>query len=1335
MTLKNKIKRRLRGFDRNGKRVELSQTDLLGRGEPVVVLGDAGMGKTTLLEEIGATKGHKYVHARRLLRTQNAKFLLEGATTLVIDALDELTVQNDGDAVDKVLEKLENGGSPNFILACRVADWRSATSIQAMSDSYGVEPLELFLEPISRDEAHSILSQSVGLEKAENVIKHFERNSLEELFGNPQTLKLIEAVAREEELPTSRTALFELSTKKIWAEHSRKKIGSPLSHIREEQALDVAGSTFASLILAGKRAVSRSTAFDLEEDDLPLAEISVFSKNEDLHAILESRLLTSNVEGNPDRFSYSHRSVGEFLAARWLAAEANTDRKRRRLLKLFHGQGLVPASLRGVHAWLANDSRLALEVIETDPMGVVEYGDTDDLSDDQARALLKSLLELGNRDPRYFDFEKTHSMPGIAKPSLRQDIQNLIISRATPFSLRAILLHSISGSPVAALLSQTLTEMVIDPEVTFYERRVAGNALPDLALNNDEWVQIFSKLHDLADEDSLRLALELLPGVEFLGISDQQLVELIVAFCGFSICEYPQKKTTRIGGVLWGLEMKLPVERIEPVLDTLADYLTALLPDNQDRHEDSDAINLVYTLTERRLALGKIEPLKLWHWLSCFGERRGFRKEAQKTISDWLVDNDDVRREIQHFALLEEVGPRTVWMRGWRLRDSLTGLYPSEADIIALLGSLDPTTEASEDRWKDLVRLCPHDGERGKSVRNAAVVFATDPEGRQFLERLANPETPEWQIEQDERDRKHREETQDRWAEHRTNFLEQIDDLRAGKYREVVNPAQAYLNLFTDMGNDVPAHERVEQWLGTELQEAAFQGFEAYLTDENSKPTAKEIAVSYAESKRWAAAYIFVAAAAERVRNGKSFDDLSNERLLAVLLEIRFTHILDHAGIDEVAEKVEQEVRKRSGMWEGYWRLRIEPQLAAGKDHVDGLYEIARSADHAQLAVPLAMEWLERYPNISHQAEIELVDCLIAARKFEFLKRLANDRRKPEPADEQRCRDWDAVAFLVDFENVQEQLKGTYESEPQFLWNLRARLGRRNDESSPTLLSAEQLSWIVRNFRTIWPAVPHPRGGTTGDVNPWDATEFLTALINRLGGLTSPEAKKELSALSDATCDSYTDHLKRAFAEQAQKVVEENYTPFTISELASVLTDGPPSSAEQLQAVMLEELIVAQSKIRSHPADWYRDFFENGVPKDEEACRDTLLKMFGDYPNGILCEPEGHLADDKRVDIKCTISQLMLPIEIKGQWRNELWTAADAQLDRLYSSDWRTGRKGIYLVIWFGTDVPKQKKLRSPKKGANLPTSADELRLALIENSDIAKTGSIEIFVLDLARP
>ena len=127
--------------------------------------------------------------------------------------------------------------------------------------------------------------------------------------------------------------------------------------------------------------------------------------------------------------------------------------------------------------------------------------------------------------------------------------------------------------------------------------------------------------------------------------------------------------------------------------------------------------------------------------------------------------------------------------------------------------------------------------------------------------------------------------------------------------------------------------------------------------------------------------------------------------------------------------------------------------------------------------------------------------------------------------------------------------------------------------------------------------------------------------------------------------------------------------------------------------------------------------------------------MIGDYPLGVLCAPEGHLADDRRADIQCTISELMLPIEIKGQWHPDLWSAAETQLDRRYAPDYRADRRGIYLVLWFGKDVPPSKQLKGQSRGVKRPSSPVELAVRLRAKLPPRLQALIEIVVLDLSDP
>ncbi|MBC8057964.1 MAG: hypothetical protein H7Y61_15435 [Rhizobiales bacterium] len=109
---------------------------LIGIGSSLVLLGEAGMGETALTEWLDWQDGYRQCTAKQLIRHANPAALLGNARVLVIDALDEVRAQRDGDAVDLVLTALGRLGHPQFVLSCRVADWRSATGIEAIRQDY-----------------------------------------------------------------------------------------------------------------------------------------------------------------------------------------------------------------------------------------------------------------------------------------------------------------------------------------------------------------------------------------------------------------------------------------------------------------------------------------------------------------------------------------------------------------------------------------------------------------------------------------------------------------------------------------------------------------------------------------------------------------------------------------------------------------------------------------------------------------------------------------------------------------------------------------------------------------------------------------------------------------------------------------------------------------------------------------------------------------------------------------------------------------------------------------------------------------------------------------------
>jgi hypothetical protein len=730
--------------------------------------------------------------------------------------------------------------------------------------------------------------------------------------------------------------------------------------------------------------------------------------------------------------------------------------------------------------------------------------------------------------------------------------------------------------------------------------------------------------------------------------------------------------------------------------------------------------------------MGTVEHAKLWSWLEPFESSAGSDSKTRAKLDQLLDQDAALRLGVLRYVLLEQPGEGTPWARYCDLADRSAGFAPTPADIITLLSELDPT-KLDDERWRDLLQLTRHDADHGAEVRAAAYCFAA---GRSdeiaWIDDLAKPRVYEWQVKQQQREQECRQQQAEQHAKQRLEFTGRLDAVRRGEYGSVVVLGMAYLGMYQDIGgNDVPAHERLRQWLGAEVEDAAQVGFETFLAIDPPHPDADEIAASYAQGKQWEAGYIIVAALAERHRKGVGFTDLNDERVLAGLFILRKTKIDDHAGIPGLEDAVEKEVRDR-GLWTSAMRRYLEPQLQVRQTYVDGLRVLMHDETTEQIATDLAAEWLVRFPDLPVDPEAELIDRLIRSQRFGDLRSLYST--KLGLGDHARRLNWTAVGLLVDF-NVMVAKLATAPVERDLLWHVRDRAsgGYRNHLVT---LSAEQLEWLITSFRTLWPMTGYPSHVRVGDSNPWDASEFLGTMTRRLGMDAGEAATAALHRLVEATPDGYTRMIRTVAAEQERLRVESTYTPPTLAAVAAIARERAPSDIRDLQAFMLEELAVVQAKIKGDDTDSWRGFFDDTkVPYDEERCRDHLLGLLRQGSPGVTLEPETHVADDKEVDITCTAGQIRLPIEIKGQWHPKLWKAADAQLDKLYAQDWRACGYGIYLVLWFGDRLSSHKSLQRPGRGLPALSTAEELRDMLASSSQAAREGRVSIVVLDLERP
>lgn len=140
------------------------------------------------------------------------------------------------------------------------------------------------------------------------------------------------------------------------------------------------------------------------------------------------------------------------------------------------------------------------------------------------------------------------------------------------------------------------------------------------------------------------------------------------------------------------------------------------------------------------------------------------------------------------------------------------------------------------------------------------------------------------------------------------------------------------------------------------------------------------------------------------------------------------------------------------------------------------------------------------------------------------------------------------------------------------------------------------------------------------------------------------------------------------------------------------------------------------------------------TPKSENSGTDTLITLLTPHLQAldVRLEPEMHMARDKRADIGATYSdKLKILIEVKRNYHSEVWTAAEHQLQKLYTPDPQSDGYGIFLVFWFGEKCKTSMPLH-PTRGIR-PCSASEMELWLNDAIAPDARSKIKCFVIDVS--
>lgn len=1099
----------------------IQDTEAPNLGRVVVVVAEPGGGKTAFAKALRDSCGAQYFTASGFALLDSTTLEMANEDLVIVDGLDEIAGKRWGEGVNRVLQRLREVKCPRVLITCRAAEWEGARNKSLIKDLFGEEPVQIQFAPFSFEELVSLVETFEPDISARHFLGEAKNRDLEEMLGNPESLRLLLSTVQGGTWPRTRTDLFELATQNLTRETNERLKTSDL--IDRSRLIEAAGEIFASIMLSGQNGV------DLVETIPGFQRLGDFGGegSESRRAVLNTRLFRSDGE---TRLAPAHRMIAEYLGARWLGEKLRAQALSvRRLTAVIAPDGFVRTDLRGLHAWLAT---LALSefrgaAIDRDPYGVLRYGDPAGFAISEKRKLLAALSELAEDDP-YFRASEGGTSPAITgffEAAMRGNFIAILNDVDRNHHLSTLLLAAIRGSDFAKLLAPELLEIASDDDRPYAERSDAAEALYHLP--EIDWPSLVERLRKQGTESSARLCLEIIADRKAESIPPTSIADALADAMLMNSDARDADLSMRDIRVV----EQLPASVLESVLDRLSERM-AFMCDGPRRYSCNCLRALsptVIRVLDRRLRDAPPYPKadQVWKWHRKTYLHQDLHREANVT-SATMKSDDILRRAIQTLALRDTEFEDSPWMRYFRLWKSGVGLDLTTADVLyhmeqAVAGGL---SVENVEIWTDLARLGGHEHEvRVLAERH---VFAC-PVLVEKWQRIAAPRRVSYvELRLKASERKQKREAAKRKDERIKAFATARTQVEDGSSTEwLFHIAGAYLAHYSDIKGETP-EARIADLLGEDAVEAALSGLRSAL-HRNDLPTLEKIVESTIEGKYWPIERVMCAGSLAHITIGRPIEEIPAQ----VLEAVRVSHYFEAAfREEEVARKaLERVIFADERRVESFARRLFEPQFAAGRTQIDLLHLLTWDARFSSCAGRLAIRWLERFPDLEPSILRLLLHAAILfgdrAAVIDLISRKAAD--EPRSTDIERRSLWMGAAFLLDFKVHRSLVSAFAEEDRNRIWPFHAISAPDTGEKFGRWprLGVEENRFILETFGPLWPKVELPRDGWIGDRHPWDAHDHLRRVARDIGSSNEPSAGEALDAfIENPALSDYHEELR-----------------------------------------------------------------------------------------------------------------------------------------------------------------------------------------------------------------
>lgn len=1321
-----------------------TEAALLDASNYVVVLAEPGGGKTELMKSLAQQLGTSSITAN--------VFAHMGADTencpLVIDAFDELA-KVDQSGIHRLLANAKKAKPTHFIISSRSSEWDNAAT-NSFKDYFTHSPLVVRLFEFDESEQRAIFENYVKGEDFQAFQDEVARFDLETLLPNPQFLKLFaNAYIESDRHFTDKRSIFAQAVERLAKEASDSvaRINPTLS---VAQKVELSSEIFAKLLLSGAEGVCMSEA---AEDRMYPLLVSLCSVNTVVGGILATRLFKPG--DSADQHRPVHKIVAEYCAANYLTKRISNPIDPLTLSKclpIIAPNSTVREELRGLLGWMAALGNKPIEesVINLDPYAVLANGDPSQIEHSSKLLLANRLKEIETNDP-YFrrgDFMRRFSITGFFTQDVVDEIRPLL-TVGNDGHLRDLILELLADSPAIESFIDELQQLALASVESMNTRFLASRCLFDIA--SHDHLSDLAVLISESSHTSLDIAAE---AIKTLGPETFELTYLADFFRVYSNL-YPGHNEILESAISTHYSMKsliteLDLASIEWLLDELTKNLSCQCGKEDYECDCRNGISkIVGAMLDRYFDLANppFDPIRVWKWVGNLNFHQ--QKSADKSKAVQMLQEDDRLRQgiIAHvFGKLtdrDEIFETRIHKFDWHSHSGLIFRTDDYKFVVDLALETD-----NPNLWASF--MTRHQTHRNKEERGP------DSLRRHMREQASEKpsfmrEWTKFNRDATQSERKYRM-TRSKHSRKVKRYKRRQENIRVEnrqyiqENRGLVESGHHFGCLVSFAQLVLMDPEKIEVEFGDEtLVRNALRNCLDFIA--HHVPNLSELAEIQCKSKLHKSVMILYASCLEimRVKNSLKEVDLYLLRALRTDIHKNYPAVTkeEHGALKaEVDRLLLPDVMSA----ENFLRQYVEPQLEyAGCAHPE-LWLLRGEEVFSQLRATLSLEWLEQFRNLELGSLDTLFDIAAQYANREDLKEIIAEccaefmSDWPNPTDndgvEQKRTFWLVRAwyFLDDApETYWDWLKADKET-VLILYERSGRMAGRDYSYWPKLTS-RKVEAILDAFVGKWPKVELPNHWGTDSPKGENAYRFLTEVIWSINSDGPDEAIPVIERLlTDSRYAEMHKELKSIHTSQVRKKALRDFEPPTPQEIVSRLDSDAVVTVEGLRQLVLQELQDFQKSIDGGEFNSADRFYEKGERLDEIRSTEIIAERLNWRlePQGISVTPEHQLKGAKRSDFTAAkmISgkRRLLVTEVKGQWHEELYTAASTQLHERYSIHPDAEQQGLFLSIWFGAD---EKVAGRKRHGIGC---TQELKSSIEAALPPELKGLIDVFVLDVSK-